>query len=192
MNKKYRDLVTLVIQLAAVVAALWLALVDGEYYALLGLAALAGGSNGSLAGEMLALVAKGVKGAGTKCILFLALVVVSAGCAGVDKQLLFDSRSAIGEIAGTYFSGCKDLTVAPAFGVDWSKPDAQFSGGILAGCIEMGRLLEFRCTYLKDTKKLACEDLHLWQREPQYVSPYDHDPQIEEEGGIEGYVDVVP
>ena len=70
--------------------------------------------------------------------------------------------------AGDYLSGCKQVTVAPAFSVD-ATDSVTYGGGVFAGCEENGRLAEFHCDATLDTTtgktKMTCAPLSLWKRE---------------------------
>ena len=162
--------ISTLVQLAAVVASIVLAL-RGEQAALLGLAALAGGSRGDLVRDLVAwLRNQNLQPPRTGSMVMLALTVglLSTGCGTtISKQFLVDSQDAAIGAAGDYFNGCRMVTVAPAFSVDWNK-NVTYGGGLFAGCEEAGRLMEFRCWGIpnEETGKVSvhCEALRLWER----------------------------
>lgn len=169
-----RDIVTTVVQVGAAIAGVAIAITQGDYYALFGLAGLAGGAKGDLIGEVAKVVIK------SKVVPVLLLVLTAAGLlgcgtTGVTPQFLVDTKRAVEPIVGQYLEGCQSLTVAPEFQVYWSNEDLAYGGGVLVGCAEKGKLIEFVCFVVEDENQkgtLKCEPGRLWLREA--VVPPDH------------------
>jgi len=164
------NIITTMMQLASAVIGLVM-LFKGNEAGLLGLVALAGGARGNILGDFLTWHrANGPKPpmmAGTFLALTLASAVVLGGCGTtVSKQFLVDSQSAALSAASDYLSGCRTVTVAPAFIVDWNE-NVTYGGGLFAGCESEGRLVEFRCMGLQDEEtgkvKVKCDPLSLWE-----------------------------
>jgi len=178
--------ISTLVQLAAVVASVILAL-RGEEAALLGLAALAGGARGDLVRDLLAWLRNQnlqPPRTGTLVMLTLAVGLLFTGCGTtVSKQFLVDSQDAAISAAGDYFNGCRQVTVAPAFAVDWNE-NVTYGGGLFAGCEEAGRLMEFRCHGIQDEEtgkiRVHCDALQLWERkndENDHVNDDEEEPQ---------------
>jgi hypothetical protein len=167
------DVVTTLVQLAIAVASVILA-ARGDTSALLGLGALAGGARGNLLADFLAWTKSGGGPkpplvAGTLLAFILATSLVLVGCGTtVSKQFLVDSQAAVLETSSDYLGGCRMVTVAPAFSVDWNQ-NVSFGGGVFAGCEAEGRLAEFRCIGVQDEStgktRIECQPLSLWKRE---------------------------
>jgi hypothetical protein len=163
------DMVTTVVQLAVAVAGIVLA-AKGDTSALLGLGALAGGAKGNLLGDLLRVAQQNKpKGPGplALAILLLALILPACGTT-VSRQFVIDSQAAVVATSADYFLGCRMVTVAPAFSVDWNQ-NVSFGGGLFAGCESAGTLAEFRCVGVQDEPfgktHLECAPLALWRRE---------------------------
>jgi hypothetical protein len=163
------DMVTTVVQLAVAVAGIVLA-AKGDTSALLGLGALAGGAKGNLLGDLLRVVQQNrPKGPGplALAILLLALVLPACGTT-VTRQFVIDSQAAVVAASTDCFQGCRMVTVAPAFSVDWNQ-NVSFSGGVFAGCGAEGTMAEFRCIGVQDEKTgksgIVCAPLALWKQE---------------------------
>ena len=167
------DIVTTLVQVATVIAGIVLAL-SGNTAGLLALGALAGGSKGSLIGDLGSTVIRDLQKPGkpkrkSKGILLIMVVVsvLAMGCSGISQQYLVDSRKAILIGAGEYLSGCQSLVVAPAFNVDW-KDTVTYGGGMFAGCPETGRMIDLTCQAVEDTEtgelQMSCQPVSLWER----------------------------
>jgi len=166
------DVATTVVQIATAVVGIILAL-NGNTAGLLALGSLAGGVRGNLLGDLLKLAGGDsggfpkTRGPGSIVLVMLVSAVLLVGCGGISKQFLIDSEKAIVAEAGDYLTGCKQVTVAPAFSIAFDDK-INYGGGVFAGCEENGRLMEFRCVGLLDepTQKtrIQCEALSLWER----------------------------
>jgi hypothetical protein len=169
------DVVTTLVQLAVAVAGVILA-AKGDTSALLGLGALAGGAKGNLLGDLLRVARNNTPRfpkppmlAGTLLALVLAMSLVLMGCGTtVSRQFIVDSQAAVLETSSDYLGGCRTVTVAPAFSVDWNQ-NVSFGGGLFAGCEAEGKLAEFRCVGIMDDTtgktRIECQPLSLWKRE---------------------------
>lgn len=162
------DTVTTLVQLAVAVAGVILA-IKGDTSALLGLGALAGGSKGSLLGDLLRIAQKNKpKGPGrlAMAVFLLALVLPACGTA-VTRQFVIDSHAAALAASSDYLAGCESVTVAPAFSVDWNQ-NVTYGGGLFAGCEAKERLVEFRCVRMEDEESgkthVECSPLALWEQ----------------------------
>ena len=164
------DVASTVVQLVSSLVGL-LVLLIGNMAGLLGLAALAGGARGSLVRDFLNWLPKGgprppsAMAGILGVILASALMTASCGTT-ISKQFLVDSRQAVSEVAFDYLDGCRMVTIAPAFVVDWSD-GVTYGGGVFAGCEGKGSLVEFRCMGIlnEETGKVqvSCEPLTLWE-----------------------------
>lgn len=167
------DIATTLIQLATAIAGIVLAM-NGNTAGLLALGSLAGGVRGNVLGDFLKMLGTTAntnqtpKGPGLMTLLLLIAVLGLAGCGTISKQFLVDSRTAMLAEAGDYLSGCKQVTVAPAFSVD-ATDSVTYGGGVFAGCEENGRLAEFHCDATLDTTtgktRMTCAPLSLWKSE---------------------------
>lgn len=165
------DVATSVVQLATAIIGLVL-LMQGNEAGLLGLGALAGGAKGNMLGDFLTWYRNNgpkppVLG-GTLLALVLATGILLAGCGTtVSKQFLVDSQAAALSTASDYLGGCRSVTIAPAFSIDWNQ-NVTYGGGLFAGCEERGRLVEFRCVGVQDEEtgkvKVQCDPLALWEQ----------------------------
>ena len=165
------NLTTTVVQLATAIIGLLLAL-NGNEAGLLGLGALAGGTRGNLILDFL----RWYRTNGPKPpvmpsilpVLVLATGFFLVGCGTtVSKQFLVDSQAAVMAEASDYFDGCRMVTIAPAFTVDWNQ-NVTYGGGLFAGCEAKGRLAEFRCAGVPDEEtgkvQIHCYPLTLWEQ----------------------------
>ena len=166
------DVATTLVQIATAVAGIILAL-NGNTAGLLALGSLAGGVRGNLLGDLLRAVSNDLnkpKRPGPLLFVLVFAVVLLAGCGSINKQFLIDSRQAIAAEAGDYLTGCQQVTVAPAFSLDWNE-NVTYGGGVFAGCAENGRIVEFRCeAYLDDQTgktRMKCVPLSLWERKEE-------------------------
>ena len=166
------DVATTLVQIATAVAGIVLAL-NGNTAGLLALGSLAGGVKGNLLGDLLRAASNDLnkpKRPGPLLFVLVFAVVLLAGCGSINKQFLIDSRQAIAAEAGDYLTGCQQVTVAPAFSLDWNE-NVTYGGGVFAGCAENGRIVEFRCEgYLDDQTgktRMKCAPLSLWKREEE-------------------------
>ena len=166
------DVATTLVQIATAVAGIVLAL-NGNTAGLLALGSLAGGVKGNLIGDLLRAASNDLnkpKRPGPLLFVLVFAVVLLAGCGSINKQFLIDSRQAIAAEAGDYLTGCQQVTVAPAFSLDWNE-NVTYGGGVFAGCAENGRIVEFRCeAYLDDQTgktRMKCAPLSLWKREDE-------------------------
>ena len=164
------DVATTLVQIATAVAGIILAL-NGNTAGLLALGSLAGGVRGNLLGDILRLAGNDLnkpKRPGPILFVLVFAAVLLAGCGSINKQFIIDSRQAIAAEAGDYLTGCQQVTVAPAFSLDWNE-NVSYGGGVFAGCAENGRIVEFRCeAYLDDQTgktRMKCAPLSLWKRE---------------------------
>ncbi len=167
------NVLTSLVQLATTIIGL-IMLMQGNEAGLLGLGALFGGAKGSLVTDFLQWYrTNGPKPpkppmmAGTILALILATAVLLVGCGTtVSKQFLVDSQTAVMSTASDYLNGCRSVTVAPAFTVDWNQ-NVAYGGGLFAGCEAKGNLVEFRCMGIQDEEtgklKVKCDPLALWQ-----------------------------
>ncbi len=167
------NVVTSLVQLATTIIGL-IMLVQGNEAGLLALGALAGGAKGNLIGDFLTWYrANGPKPpmlTGTPLALVLAMAVLLVGCGTtVSKQFLVDSQAAAMSAASDYLGGCRTVTVAPAFTVDFNQ-NVTYGGGLFAGCESQGHLVEFRCVGLQDEEtgkvRVKCDPLSLWNLAP--------------------------
>ena len=167
------DVVTTLVQVATVIAGIVLAL-SGNTAGLLALGALAGGSKGSLIGDLGSTVIRDLQKPGKPkrknkgiLLIMVAVSVLAMSCSGISQQYLVDSRKAILTGAGEYLSGCQSLVVAPAFNVDW-KDTVTYGGGMFAGCPETGRMIDLTCQAVEDTEtgelQMSCQPVSLWER----------------------------
>jgi len=166
------DVATTLVQIATAVAGIVLAL-NGNTAGLLALGSLAGGVKGNLIGDLLRAASNDLnkpKRPGPLLFVLVFAVILLAGCGSIKKQFLIDSRQAIAAEAGDYLTGCQQVTVAPAFSLDWNE-NVTYGGGVFAGCAENGRIVEFRCeAYLDDQTgktRMKCAPLSLWKREDE-------------------------
>ncbi len=166
------DVATTLVQIATAVAGIVLAL-NGNTAGLLALGSLAGGVKGNLISDLLRAASNDLnkpKRPGPILFVLVFAVVLLAGCGSINKQFLIDSRQAIAAEAGDYLTGCQQVTVAPAFSLDWNE-NVTYGGGVFAGCAENGRIVEFRCVgYLDDQTgktRMKCAPLSLWKREEE-------------------------
>jgi len=173
------DVITTLVQIATAVAGVILAL-NGNTAGLLALGSLAGGVKGNLLSDLLRKVSEEMSKPNPKrnggfvrlplLVLIVVAVLLFTGCGGISKQFIIDSRQAIAAEAGDYLTGCQQVTVAPAFSMDWNE-NVSYGGGVFAGCAENGRLAEFRCeAYLDDQTgktRMKCAPLSLWKREDE-------------------------
>jgi hypothetical protein len=167
------NVATSLVQLATTIIGLVM-LMQGNEAGLLALGALAGGTKGNLIGDFLQWYrSNGPKPpllGGTLLALVLAMAVMLVGCGTtVSKQFLVDSQTAAMSAASDYLGGCRTVTVAPAFTVDWNQ-NVTYGGGLFAGCEAKGRLVEFRCVGMQDEEtgkvRVQCQPLSLWQLAP--------------------------
>lgn len=165
------NVITSLVQLATTVIGLVM-LVQGNEAGLLALGALAGGTRGNLIGDFLTWYRNnGPKPpmlGGTVLALVLATAVLLASCGTtVSKQFLVDSQAAALTAASDYLDGCRAVTVAPAFTVDWNQ-NVTYGGGLFAGCEAKGHLVEFQCVGLQDEEtgkvRVQCNPLALWEQ----------------------------
>jgi len=166
------DVATTLVQIATAVAGIVLAL-NGNTAGLLALGSLAGGVKGNLIGDLLRAASNDLnkpKRPGPILFVLVFAIVLLAGCGSINKQFIIDSRQAIAAEAGDYLTGCQQVTVAPAFSLDWNE-NVTYGGGVFAGCAENGRIVEFRCEgYLDDQTgktRMKCAPLSLWKREEE-------------------------
>jgi len=169
------DVVTTLVQIATAVAGIIMA-INGNTTGLLALGSLAGGVRGNLLADLLKMAGNGdgnppsPKGPGALVLALVFVTILLAGCGGINKQFIIDTRQAITAEAGDYLIGCKEVTVAPAFSIDFSD-SVTYGGGVFAGCEENGQIVEFRCDAYLDDKtgktKMKCAPLSLWKREEQ-------------------------
>lgn len=162
------DVVTTVIQLAVAVTGIVLA-IQGDTSALLGLGALAGGTKGSMLGDILKIVAKAKNQSTALCVALLSFVLLSGcGATSITRQFIVDSQAAVKAVAGDYLEGCQMLTVAPAFALTVDGSEISYSGALFAGCEDNGRLMELRCIGLKDEitgkTRIQCAPFALWEQ----------------------------
>jgi len=171
-NHDAMNIVTTVMQIASAIIGLVM-LIKGNEAGLLGLGALAGGVRGNILGDFLGWYrSNGPKPpllTGTIMALVLATAVMLAGCGTtVSKQFLVDSQAAALSAASDYLGGCRTVTVAPAFTVDWNE-NITYGGGLFAGCESKGHLVEFRCTGIQDEEtgklRVKCDSLALWKED---------------------------
>ena len=169
-NHDALNIVTTVMQIASAIIGLVM-LIKGNEAGLLGLGALAGGVRGNILGDFLAWYrSNGPKPplmTGTLMAFALATAVMLVGCGTtVSKQFLVDSQNAVMSTASDYLVGCRTVTIAPAFTVDWNE-NVTYGGGLFAGCESEGHLVEFRCMGIPDEEtgklKVKCDPLALWQ-----------------------------
>ena len=162
------DVVTSIIQVAVAVTGIVLA-IQGDTSALLGLGALAGGTKGSILGDILRIIAKAKRTGITMCVAALAFVLLSGcGATSITRQFIVDSQAAVTAVAGDYLDGCKMVTVAPAFALTVDGSEISYSGALFAGCEDNGRLMELRCIGLKDENtgktRIQCSPFSLWEQ----------------------------
>ena len=167
------DVASSLVQLASAVIGL-LMLINGNEAGLLGLGALAGGAKGNILGDFITWYRSNggprpPRFSGTLLALLLASAVMLAGCGTtMSKQFLVDSQTAVMSTASDYLNGCRTVTVAPAFTVDWNQ-NVAYGGGLFAGCEAKGNLVEFRCMGVQDEEtgklKVKCDPLALWKLE---------------------------
>ncbi len=173
------DVISTLVQVATAIAGIILAL-NGNTAGLLALGALAGGTKGSLIGDLGNMVMKDLQKPKkprrrNKGILLIMVIVAvfAVGCSGISQQYLVDSRKAILAGTGDYLSGCQSLVVAPAFNVDW-KETVTYGGGVFAGCPETGQMMDLTCQVLEDTEtgelKMVCKPVSLWERRVQEIT----------------------
>jgi len=160
------DMLTAVVQVAVAVTGIVLA-IQGDTSALLGLGALAGGTKGSMLGDIIKIVAKAKNK--TLFVAFLAFVLLSGcGTMAVTRQFIVDSQSAVTAVAGGYLDGCQMITVAPSFSLTFEGSEISYSGGLFAGCENAGQLMELRCVGLKDeitgNTRIQCVPFALWEQ----------------------------
>ena len=167
------NVVSSLVQVAATIIGL-IMLMQGNEAGLLGLGALFGGAKGTLIGDFLQWQrTNGPKPpmlAGTLLAFVLASAVLLVGCGTtVSKQFLVDSQTAAMSAASDYLGGCRTVTVAPAFTVDFNQ-NVTYGGGLFAGCEAQGHLVEFRCVGMQDEEtgkvRVQCQPLSLWQLAP--------------------------
>jgi len=161
------DLVTLVVQIAVVLASVILFAVNGDTSALLGLGALAGGAKGAIFRDL----AKALAPKGKMLLVIMAVVGASFLCQSCGTMLsteyVLKSQGAVTKVAGNYFEGCRQFTIAPLFSVEW-EGEVLFGGGVMLGCEANGELLEFKCLSVVDEqgqKAVKCEPIQTWMRE---------------------------
>ncbi len=174
------DWLTTLVQLATVVTGLILAS-QGEMTGLLALGALAGGGKGTLVTDFLRKVAEELntpkpKGRSDRFHHLFVLCAVLAGsfvlsgCGTVSKQFVIDSKQAVLAQAHDYLNGCEQVTIAPAFSVDWND-QVSYGGGVFAGCEVEGRLLRVRCESDEDEEtgqtRLNCKPISVWMRKEE-------------------------
>lgn len=170
----YGDITTTALQVLSAVGGIIAWLLTDQEAALLGLTALLGGRKGALALDILKAivsVAKPVQKSRLPMVLFSLLsfsLILSMGCAstGITKAFVMDSHQAIMGQGIDYLSGCQQVTIAPAFSIDWTG-EIIYGGGIFAGCEKDGRMAQFMChgTDGPDGKlKIVCQPLTEWTR----------------------------
>jgi len=162
------DVLTAVVQLAVAITGIVLA-IQGDTSALLGLGALAGGTKGSMLGDILKIVAKAKKTNTTLCVALLAFVLLSGcGATSITRQFIVDSQAAVYAVAGDYVDGCTMITLAPGFALTVDGSEMSYSGALFAGCEDNGRLMELRCIGLKDEitgkTRIQCAPFALWEQ----------------------------
>ena len=161
---KWIDGVTTAGQIVTMIAGIVMAIMTGDPTWLLTLGAGLGGTKGSLIGQAFR------RAATPNVTKMLAIVMIAgglAGCGGLSEQYLRDSANAMMMTGQNYLAGCKQITVAPAFGIDW-QDQIDYSGGLFFGCEDSGEMAYFRCVVTQDAetgkRKTTCEPLSMWLR----------------------------
>jgi len=108
-------------------------------------------------------------------LVLAALALALSGCGTtVDMSYVMDSMDAANPVVQDYAArGCKQITVAPAFTVNWEgEGNTTFGGGVFVGCAQEGRLVEFQCHRAATPEDKAwCQKLRLWVLKIQGEEP---------------------
>ena len=95
--------------------------------------------------------------------VLLCSMLFSTGCA--TGLLSLQTLDAAMEVGKPYITdGCREVTIAPSYTLDFSGTSLLHSGGIfLGGC---GRMLGLRCGQVDYSGKPTCEALSKWREVP--------------------------
>ena len=95
--------------------------------------------------------------------VLLCSLLLHSGCA--TGLLSLQTLDAAMEVGKPYITdGCREVTIAPSYTLDFSGTSLLHSGGIfLGGC---GRMLGLRCGQVDYSGKPTCEALSKWREVP--------------------------